>query len=84
MKSKHQKSKNMTALRRKIRRPMFWVQIVLSVIMPILTYLGLTLEDLNSWAKLVEVLFKAISNPYILGTTFVNVYNAITETTDIK
>ncbi len=34
----------------RMRNPMFWAQILLSVIMPILAYLGLTAEDLNSWS----------------------------------
>ena len=31
----------------RMRNPMFWAQILLSVIMPILAYLGLTAEDLS-------------------------------------
>ena len=54
----------------RMRNPMFWAQILLSVIMPILAYLGLTAEDLSSWSVLGEVLIKAVS-----------VYNAITDPT---
>lgn len=36
----------------RMKNPMFWVQILLSVIMPILAYLGLTAEDLSSWSVL--------------------------------
>lgn len=57
---------------------MFWAQILLSVIMPILAYLGLTAEDLSSWSVLGEVLIKAVSSPYILSLVIVSVYNAIT------
>ena len=38
----------------RMRNPMFWAQILLSVIMPILAYLGLTAEDLSSWSVLGE------------------------------
>ena len=44
----------------RMRNPMFWAQILLSVIMPILAYLGLTAEDLSSWSVLGEVLQKRI------------------------
>lgn len=44
----------------RMRNPMFWAQILLSVIMPILAYLGLTAEDLSSWSVLGEVLIKAV------------------------
>ena len=54
----------------RMRNPMFWAQILLSVIMPILAYLGLTAEDLSSWSVLGEVLIKAVSSPYILSDIF--------------
>ena len=63
----------------RMRNPMFWAQILLSVIMPILSYLGLTAEDLSSWSVLGEVLIKAVS--YILSLVIVSVYNAITDPT---
>ena len=59
----------------RMRNPMFWAQILLSVITPILAYLGLTAEDLNSWSVLGEVLIKAVSSPYILSLVIVSVYN---------
>lgn len=65
----------------RLKNPMFWAQLVLSVIMPILAYLGLTAEDLNSWTMLGEVLLQAISSPYILSLVIVSVYNAITDPT---
>lgn len=63
----------------RMRNPMFWAQILLSVITPILAYLGLTAEDLSSWSVLGEVLIKAVSSPYILSLVIVSVYNAITD-----
>ena len=65
----------------RMRNPMFWAQILLSVITPILAYLGLTAEDLSSWSVLGEVLIKAVSSPYILSLVIVSVYNAITDPT---
>lgn len=47
----------------RMRNPMFWAQILLFVNMPILAYLGLTAEDLNSWSVLGEVLIKAGFKP---------------------
>lgn len=65
----------------RLKNPMFLAQLILSVIMPILAYLGLTAEDLSSWAKLGEILLKAVSSPYILGLVLVSAYNAITDPT---
>ena len=60
---------------------MFYAQLVLSVLTPILTYLGLTATDLTTWAKLADVLVQAISNPYVLSLVIVSVYNALVDPT---
>ena len=65
----------------RLKNPMFWAQLVLSVIMPMLAYLGLTAEDLSSWERLADVLMRAISSSYIIGLVLVSVYNAITDPT---
>lgn len=65
----------------RIKNPLFWAEIAMSIIVPILAYLGLKTEDLTSWQALGDVLFKAISSPYILGMVIVSVYNAITDPT---
>jgi len=61
--------------------PQFVAQLVVSVFVPILAYLGITAEDLTSWAVVGEVLFEAVSNPYVLGLVAVSVYNSINDPT---
>jgi len=41
------------------RNPVFWVQILCAAVLPILTYLGLSWEDMTSWAALGEIFVKA-------------------------
>lgn len=65
----------------RFKNPVFVFQLVLSILTPILAYMGINLEDLTTWGKLGEVIFGAISNPYILGLIVVNVYNAIIDPT---
>ena len=65
----------------RFNNPMFYVQLVLSVLTPILAYSGLTATDLTTWAKLGEVLVQAISNPYVLSLVIVSVYNALIDPT---
>ncbi len=65
----------------RLKNPLWWTQIVLAIIMPILAYLGLSAEDLNTWSALGNVLLQAISSPYILAMVVVSVYNAITDPT---
>lgn len=68
-------------LKVRFKNPMFYVQIILSVLTPILAYSGLTATDLTTWAKLSDLLYKAISNPYVLSLVFVSVYNALIDPT---
>lgn len=65
----------------RLKNPLWWAQIVLAIITPILAYLGLSAEDLNTWSALGNVLLQAISSPYILAMVVVSVYNAITDPT---
>lgn len=61
--------------------PVFIAQIVMSVLLPILTYMGLTVQDMTSWSMLGNALFEAIKNPYVLGLVVVSVWNAINDPT---
>lgn len=65
----------------RIKNPIWWVQIALSIITPILTYAGLTASDLTTWAALGGLLLGAISNPYVMFTVAVSVWNAINDPT---
>jgi phi LC3 family holin len=68
-------------LKVRIRNPLFWVQVGLAVLMPILAYLGITVKDLTSWSILGATLFEAVKNPYVLGLVLVSVWNAINDPT---
>lgn len=60
---------------------LFWWQVFLALILPIITYFGLTVQDLTSWKILGEVFVRAISNPYVLTTAALSVWNAINDPT---
>ena len=65
----------------RFKNPMFYIQLILSILTPILAYSGLTATDLTTWAKLGEVLVQAISSPYVLSLVAVSVYNALIDPT---
>lgn len=65
----------------RIKNPVFWVQIFLAIMAPILTYAGLTYADITSWSALGDLLFDAIMNPYVLGMVAISVWNAISDPT---
>ena len=65
----------------RVKNPVCWVQMLLSILTPILAYPGLTTQDLTTWAKLGEVLIMALSNPYVLGLVALSVWNALNDPT---
>lgn len=65
----------------RFKNPLFWAQIVLAVITPILGVTQMTFSDLSSWYILGELLKTAISSPYMWGLVIVSVWNAINDPT---
>ena len=65
----------------RLKNPVFWVNIVLSVILPILAHLGMNWEDMTTWAALGGVFLSAVQNPVIVVAVVVSVWNAINDPT---
>jgi phi LC3 family holin len=65
----------------RVKNPLFWVEIVAAILLPILAYFGMSWEDMTSWAALGNVLLEAIQNPVVIVATVVSVWNAITDPT---
>ena len=61
--------------------PVFWVQIIVAIVLPILAYLGLSWEDMTSWNALGGIFLEAVKNPVILASVVVSVWNAINDPT---
>lgn len=60
---------------------MFIGQVIISVVIPILTYFGLRASDITTWKMLWDTFINAISNPYVLVMAAVSLFNAITDPT---
>lgn len=60
---------------------MFLAQVVISVCVPVLTYFGLQASDMTTWAKVLETLVQAVSNPYVVLMAVVSLFNAVTDPT---
>lgn len=65
----------------RIKNPVWWVQIGVSILTPILAYAGLTAADITTWGALGDLLLGAISNPYVLSLVAVSVWNACNDPT---
>ena len=65
----------------RIKNPAFWVSIAIAIVTPILAYFGLTAQDMTSWGAIWDVVVQAVSNPYVILTVAVSVYNAVIDPT---
>ena len=65
----------------RIKNPAFWVSIAIAIVTPILAYFGLTAQDMTSWGAIWDVVVQGVSNPYVILTVAVSVYNAIVDPT---
>ena len=65
----------------RIANPVFWVQVAVAIVLPILAYLGLSWDDMTSWSALGTVFIEAVKNPVILVSVIVSVWNAVNDPT---
>ena len=65
----------------RFKNPVFWANIAMSILLPILTYMGLNWSDMTTWAKLGGVFVSAIQNPVIVVSVIISVWNAVNDPT---
>lgn len=65
----------------RVKNPLLLSQIALSIFAPILAYFGLTAEDLTTWESVFDLIINALSNPYVVFTIFISLWNAINNPT---
>lgn len=65
----------------RFKNPVFIAQLILAILMPILAYAGLTVQDMTTWQAVGDLLLGAISNPYVIGLVIVSVLNALNDPT---
>lgn len=63
----------------RFKNPVFWVQILGSIALPVLAYYGLTYEDFTTWGAVVETLVDAFKNPFVVGTMVWAAWSAIND-----
>lgn len=65
----------------RFKNPIFLSQLALSIFVPILSYFGLTAQDLTTWGSVFNLLFKAFSNPYVVGLIVISLWHAVNDPT---
>lgn len=65
----------------RISNPVFWAQVAVAIVAPILAYLGLSWQDITTWATLGNLFLEAIKNPVILVSVIVSLWGIINDPT---
>ena len=65
----------------RFKNPVFWVQIAIAIVVPILAYFGLQWSDMTSWQALGSLFVEAIKNPVVVVAVLASVFNAINDPT---
>ena len=65
----------------RFKNPIFIANLAMAVLVPILTYMGLSWEDMTTWAALGGVFVEAVKNPVVVVSVAVSVWNAINDPT---
>ena len=59
----------------------FVMRFIGALLVPVLAYMGIKFEDINSWGAMGKVLIEFLSNPYLVLLTFVNAINLLPDPT---
>ena len=65
----------------RFNNPVFWANLAMAVVLPVLAYLGLNWEYMTTWAALGAVLVQAVQNPVIVVSVIVSVCNLLNDPT---
>ncbi len=65
----------------RLKNPLFWAQVAVGILSPILVGLGLQWEEMTTWIALGEALRKAVLNPVIVVAVIVSLWGVVTDPT---
>ena len=65
----------------RFKNSQFRITLALAILTPLFAYYGISGEDLTTWSSVGHLILDALSNPYVLATIGVSVYNTIVDPT---
>ena len=63
------------------KNPVWWAQVVASIVLPMLAAVGMGWNEITTWAKLGEVIVAAVGNPVTVVAVGVSLWNTVTDPT---
>ena len=65
----------------RLKNPLFWAQLAVALVTPVLVGLGLQWQDMTSWPAFGGALLRAVQNPVIVVSILGSVWTALTDPT---
>ena len=65
----------------RMKNPVFWAQVAVAIVAPILAGLGLEWADMTTWIAFGDALCRAIANPVIVVSVIVSLWGIINDPT---
>lgn len=65
----------------RFKNPTWWAQIVAAIVLPLIVGVGMSWEDMTSWATLGQTLMAALGNPVVVVSMLISLWNAVTDPT---
>lgn len=65
----------------RFKNKQFWLMILLAIAAPISAYYDISGGDLTTWRSLWDLIINVVSNPFVLFSIGVGIYNAIPDLT---
>ncbi|OCA84478.1 phage holin [Bacillus sp. FJAT-27225] len=59
----------------------FIIRFIASLLIPVLAYMGIKVDDITSWPIVGELLINFISNPFLVVLTIINAINIVPDPT---
>ena len=65
----------------RFKNPVFWRNIAISIVLPMLVSVGISWEEVTTWAAFGNLIVQAVSNPVTVVAIICSVWNAINDPT---
>lgn len=65
----------------RLNNPVWMLEVLTSIVLPILAYYGMNWQDLTSWGVVWDLLVKAVQNPVVIVSVLTSLWNSVTDPT---
>lgn len=65
----------------RFKNPIWWAEIIAAIVLPMLTAVGISWEEVTTWAKLWEIIVAAVGNPVTIVAVLISLWNAVNDPT---